>query len=572
MTRPHLLLIALLFTSAFVYLVGNGSVSLWDRDEPRYAETSRQMLQSGDWVVPHYLDKPRTAKPAFIYWCQAGAMKIFGDNEFAARFPSAIATVILLIVLWSVMSRFAGPEMALWTVFIFATSGLVIAAAKMCITDAVLLLWVTIGQICLYAIYRGHWSWPVVIMLGVVTGLAGLTKGPVILGIQATTVIALGLFRLIDLYWFSRKPLPDVFPDDSPDDATISYQRARPTATPVDARYGSQIFLKVVVAIAIVIAIVTPWVLMVNYRASGVFWASLKLNVWDRMMTPLEQHKGPFGYYFLTIWLTFFPWSLLLPLAIGLAIHRRADPRTRFALAAILGPWIMLECVKTKLPHYLLPVFPPLAYLTADALIRCIHGELRDLQKKSFIIPLGIWAVLVAGVASAPWLVKYDPLPHAAMIALSIYGVIFGATVFTAFQRRKQSMGAIAMGLGTFGFIAILFGCYLPNAQYLRLSPRLAKILIDHHVTNKDQVIMLGYMEPSLAFAQGGTIREAGNLWLSRKLEPQLPQWIVVTQSLWDAAPADVRDDFEIVGREFGLAYADKGKWEWVLVIRKKRM
>jgi 4-amino-4-deoxy-L-arabinose transferase-like glycosyltransferase len=300
-------------------------------------------------------------------------------------------------------------------------------------------------------------------------------------------------------------------------------------------------------------------------------WASLKLNVWDRMMTPLEQHKGPPGYYFLTVWLTFFPWSLLLPLAIGLAFHRRAYPRTRFALAAILGPWIMLECVKTKLPHYFLPVFPPLAYLTADALVRCIHGELLDLGKKAFLIPLAIWAVVVAAVASAPWLIQYRPLPQGAMGALSIYGVLFGATVFAAFQMRKIAAGAIAMGLGTFGFIAILFGCYLPHADYLRLSPRIAKILVDHQVTQKDRVIMLGYMEPSLAFAQRGTIREAGNLWLSSKLEPQLPDWIVVTKALWDQAPPEIHSDFEIVDQVFGLAYADRGKWEWVLVIHRKR-
>src|ERR1700759_3403822 len=80
-----------------VCLAGNARVSLWDRDEPRYAQTSRQMLQSGDWVVPHYLDLVRTAKPALIYWCQASAMEIFGDNAFAARFPSAVATFLLLI-------------------------------------------------------------------------------------------------------------------------------------------------------------------------------------------------------------------------------------------------------------------------------------------------------------------------------------------------------------------------------------------------------------------------------------------------------------------------------------------
>jgi 4-amino-4-deoxy-L-arabinose transferase-like glycosyltransferase len=81
--------------AAGLYLVGNGAVSLWDRDEPRYAQTSRQMLRSGNWVVPRYLDKGRDAKPVFIYWCQAAAMRALGDEAgrgvFAARLPSVVA-------------------------------------------------------------------------------------------------------------------------------------------------------------------------------------------------------------------------------------------------------------------------------------------------------------------------------------------------------------------------------------------------------------------------------------------------------------------------------------------------
>jgi 4-amino-4-deoxy-L-arabinose transferase-like glycosyltransferase len=542
------LLIALIVVSSAVYLIGNGRVGLWDRDEPRYAETSRQMLQSGDWVVPHYLDRPRTAKPALIYWCQATAMEIFGDNEFAARFPSAIATSVLLIVLSILLWRYLGSERTVWTVFIFATSGLTIAAAKMCITDAVLLLWVTIGQMCLYAMWRGNRSWPVVIVLSIMIGLAGLTKGPVILGIQATTLLALGFFKLID-----RK---------------ISNERASPAIQ--DSR--ASLTLKALVSLVIVIALVLPWVLMVNHRASGFIQQSVNHEVWDRMMTPLEQHVGPPGYYFLTIWLTFFPWSLLLPLSIGVAIHRRSDPRVRFALAAILGPWIMLECVRTKLPHYLLPVFPPLAYLTADALLRCIRGELKNLQTRGFLIPAGIWAVLVALVASGPWVLIHAPfaMPIAAMTALSIFGAIFGATVFTAFLRHRVALAAVAMGLGTLGFITILYSWYLPEAKYLQLSQRVADVLKQNHVTGPDQVIMLEYMEPSLAFAQGGTIREAGQIGFSKKFESLMPPWLVINKTVWDKAPQDLRDDFQVIGKEFGLAYADHGKWVTVMVVHKK--
>src|SRR5438876_338356 len=110
--RIQLKFTALILLSLGVYIIGNGTVGLWDRDEPRYAQTSRQMMQSGDWVVPRFMDEVRTAKPIFIYWCQAAVMKAIGDTDFGARLPSVIAMTILLIVLSIVLTRAIGPTRA----------------------------------------------------------------------------------------------------------------------------------------------------------------------------------------------------------------------------------------------------------------------------------------------------------------------------------------------------------------------------------------------------------------------------------------------------------------------------
>ncbi|HSV16571.1 MAG TPA: glycosyltransferase family 39 protein [Tepidisphaeraceae bacterium] len=582
MRRPRLLLFLIILASAGVYLIGNGSVALWDRDEPRYAQTSRQMLQSGDWVVPHYLDNVRTAKPVFIYWCQAAAMNIFGDNAFAARFPSAIAMVLLLIVLSFALWGHLGPERTVWTVFIFATSGLTIAAAKMCITDAVLLLWVTIAQLCLYAMWRGDRSWPVVITMSIAIGLAGLTKGPVVLGFQATTLLILAILRWLDRGLASSTGVSPVSSDlrhgrdarataELPLEVSPNVLEYRTPSVKQSLDWPS-ILRKSLVALLIIAAITLPWIILVNQRAHAFLKTAVGHDVWDRMMTPLEQHTGPPGYYLITIWITFFPWSLLLPLVIGLAIRYRAHPHTRFALAAIIGPWIMLECIRTKLPHYLLPVFPPLAFLTADALVRNLHRQHDDIRRHGFVIGVGVFSLLVALAASAPWIVvrAYQPLPYGAMVALSILGVVFAITVFTAFARRRIAAAVSAMGVGCMLFVVVAYGWYLPRADFLRLSPRIAQVLIDHGVTQPHQVIMMRYMEPSLAFHQGGTIREAGDLTLTPRWVDQLPPWIVVERGVFNQAPAEVRDQFEVVADLFGLAYADKGTWMHVLVIHRK--
>src|SRR3954468_21821603 len=94
--------------AAILYFIGAQSVSLWDRDEAWYAQTSKQMVESGDWVVPRFLDSPRYAKPVFIYWCQAASMKLFGPSELAARLPSALAMLGTISVLAIVLGRAVG--------------------------------------------------------------------------------------------------------------------------------------------------------------------------------------------------------------------------------------------------------------------------------------------------------------------------------------------------------------------------------------------------------------------------------------------------------------------------------
>jgi 4-amino-4-deoxy-L-arabinose transferase-like glycosyltransferase len=201
-----------------LYLVGNGRVSLWDRDEPRYAQASRQMLASGDWVVPKLLDEPRIKKPPLIYWCQAASMAVFQRiapdtglsidqrmqrDAAAARLPSSIAIVLTLILIAGVLLRLVGEERAFWTVLIFGTSGLVVMSAKMCLTDAVLLLFVTGSQFCLYAMYRRRATWGIVIAFAISTGLGLLTKGPVVLGVNGMTFVILAILAFVDR-WAAR--------------------------------------------------------------------------------------------------------------------------------------------------------------------------------------------------------------------------------------------------------------------------------------------------------------------------------------------------------------------------------
>src|SRR3954453_14870326 len=75
--------------------IGTWSIALIDRDEPRFAEASREMIERGDYIVPYFNNQLRLDKPPLAYWTQVASYKIFGENDFAARFPSAIAAALL---------------------------------------------------------------------------------------------------------------------------------------------------------------------------------------------------------------------------------------------------------------------------------------------------------------------------------------------------------------------------------------------------------------------------------------------------------------------------------------------
>jgi 4-amino-4-deoxy-L-arabinose transferase-like glycosyltransferase len=318
-------IILIIAAAACVYVVGNGRIALWDRDEPRYALASQWMARSGDWVVPRigWGAQPtqwRTAKPILTYWCQATAMKCLGVSAFAARLPSSVAVTLTLIVMALAVWRRLGPEQAMWTVLILASSALVIAAAKMCITDALLLLWITIAQLALLSIYHRAQcgdgpGWGVPIVMWIAAGLAGLTKGPVVLGVMCATLMVLAVLDV---------------------GANVGRWRSWGAAIAWWRR------LRPIVGLVVLGAVTGPWLYLIHQRAPGFLHDAIWHDVIGRAGAPLEGHKGPPGFYLASIWGTYLPWSLLLPLAMVLGYRHRKQPVIRFALAGVIGPWLMM--------------------------------------------------------------------------------------------------------------------------------------------------------------------------------------------------------------------------------------
>jgi 4-amino-4-deoxy-L-arabinose transferase-like glycosyltransferase len=450
-----------------------------------------------------------------------------------------------------------GARRSKWAILILATSGLAIASAKMCLTDAVLLLWITIAQLCLYRIVRGGATADTWLWTGAAVGLAGLTKGPVALGVMGTTLLVLGILR-----WWDRAR-----PQDRP---------------PVRRVPASGIVPGALFALVVVALICGPWLALIHRREPSFLPTIVGHDVINRMKTGLEGHSGAPGYYLLSIWATFFPWSLFLPAALVYAWKHRHEPMTRFALAAVIGPWLMFELVRTKLPHYVLPIFPPLAFLTARMLVSAARKAESAVSDRAFRIAAYGWCALVLALSLAPlalffwlsWRVKagdrLTSLPWA--IAFALAGSEYARSCWMAFRARKPLAASGVMGIGIFVLIPVLYAGWIARCVPLLTSVRVAEALRDEGAHTVGDVIMIDYKEPSLAFHQGGSIREESNdRFLIEHPNPlDWPPWIVITQHKLEQVPPETRARLEVVAAIDGFWYASGARPVRVLVLRKR--
>src|SRR6266481_3007897 len=130
------------------HIAGTWSLPLIDRDEPRFAEASREMIERGAYIVPYFNNQLRLDKPPLTYWAQTVSYRVFGENDFAARLPSAIAAALTALVIFAWGMRLGGEKLGWWAAIIFTLSLQTFVHAKAAVADMWLVLFMTIA----------HWS------------------------------------------------------------------------------------------------------------------------------------------------------------------------------------------------------------------------------------------------------------------------------------------------------------------------------------------------------------------------------------------------------------------------------
>ena len=125
-----------------------------DRDEPRFAEASREMIERGNYIVPYFNNQLRLDKPPLTYWAQVASYHIFGENDFAARFPSAIAAALTALLIFAWGRRMGGEKLGWWAAIIFTLSLQTFVHAKAAVADMWLVLFVTLASWAGYELFQ----------------------------------------------------------------------------------------------------------------------------------------------------------------------------------------------------------------------------------------------------------------------------------------------------------------------------------------------------------------------------------------------------------------------------------
>jgi hypothetical protein len=231
-----------------------------------------------------------------------------------------------------------------------------------------------------------------------------------------------------------------------------------------------------------------------------------------------------------------------------------------------------MEAVRTKLPFYILPAFPGLAFLTADALIRCIRNQNRELRRPAFIIACAVWSAGVLAISAAPWLslkiATRSELPIPAFVAFTIGGILYATLVFFRFQQQRIARAATIIGVGMAIMVALLYIAIFPRLGFLQLSERIADDLTQLGAYgSKTHVAMIGYAEPSLAFYQGGGAREQLPESLQSTPQTTWPKWLVISTPAWQLIPPEVQRHLILRNIETGFNYSHAGRNEKVLIL-----
>ena len=457
-----------------LFLPGMVSTPPTDRDEARFVQASRQMVESGDYVNIRFQEEARNKKPVGIYWLQAAAAKTFGkDSVWPYRLPSLLGALAAVLLLASLAGPSFGRGAGLLAGLLFGAALIPTAEAHIAKTDAMLLLTVTAAQLALARLYLqsrknepADWRWA--LLFWAAQGVGILIKGPVTPLISALTIVTLGI---------------------------------------ADRKWGHLRALRPLPGLALAALIAAPWFIAISLGDSNFLQEAVGQDLLPKLIGGQEAHGAPPGYYLATVTLTFWPASLVGWLGAIWAWRSRKTAETRVLLAWLIPAWIMFELIPTKLPHYILPLLPAVALMTALALRDAPDAIGAMMRHWAGRILLVLWSVIgmILGFAFiiATWITEQRIAPSG---FLPILGSLLAVGLAgRAFWRGEALRAGVIAALCVLLIWPPIFGRLLPGLKQLWPSQQAMLMLANQEPSwpPSQTVAAVGYHEPSLVFFLG---------------------------------------------------------------------
>ena len=462
----------------FAFVPGISTLPPTDRDESRFVQATKQMVETGDYVDIRFQDVPRYKKPAGIYWLQSAAVLVSGQGSEAPiwvyRLISVLAATFSVLALTVIGTRMFGPSAGL--IAGLGLMGILMLGfeARIAKTDATLLATALLAQGALAAIYLGHKAgrpqsranW----LFWFAQGLALLIKGPVIPFLSLLTVAALVIFDR-DRGWLRK--------------------------------------LRPFTGLLLTLLVAAPWLVLITIKTGSEFWQeSVGKDLLSKVGSGQESHGFPPGYYFLTYSVFMWPFALVA-LEGGLKALRRfrEDPRLLFCLAWYIPYWLAIEAIPTKLPHYALPAYPAMILLMAWSLTDASSANIELARWQQWlrkVCAFGMFGISIGLAAIAfgitPYFLGYVSWWGLLAALLILIAARYGIGAPDDMDPVKRIAFAAAAAAAAFG---VLTTKVLPPLKPVWLSPEIAQRFEKLKPCPSSRLISAGYGEPSLVFLAG---------------------------------------------------------------------
>jgi 4-amino-4-deoxy-L-arabinose transferase-like glycosyltransferase len=472
--RPWLLLVLL---SLALYLPGIVTLPVVDRDEARFVQASRQMLETGDLVRIRYQSEARNKKPVGIYWLQAAVVAALSSAGSPAVWPYRLVSLAggtsAVLLLFHFGAQIFDRRTALLGAALTASTLDAVFEAHIATTDAALAATAVAAQGALALAYlaprRGERLGPgaaACFWLAQAVGI--LIKGPVVPLLSLLTILALVAVERRGRWLMGLRPL---------------------------------------LGIPAMLVLVLPWFVLVERATGGAFLRdAVGHDLLGKVAGGQEAHGALPGYYLALLPVTFWPGSLFLGLGAIWAWRHRRLPATKLLAAWILPFWIVLECVPTKLPHYVLPLYPALALICARAVVAADEEGFMPRPDWWVRGPAVLWSLVTLavgfGLLAIIWLRGGD-------LSAEIAGVI-AASAGAALVWHLWRGIALAIDVTT-PLLSVVVALFVIAPGIAAVLPGLSGVWLSRDATHVirsyrqagEPVAAVGYAEPSFVFLNG---------------------------------------------------------------------